>query len=256
MFCLIGTDRVKQNLPHWHRTSACQFGTLARVNLPNRIKELREARGWSQTKLSTLVHCHHTKIGRLETGKQQLTKLWMDRLAAVFGISPTDLIARPDTPLTPPTSDATSQDLIEAFGEQYAPLPVFDVRLSAGPGSLVVGGQAPVHHEMFRLEWLRALFVGRLDQLALVRVDGESMEPTLHNGDVVLIDRSASTAYRDGLYAILIGDALSVKRVQIDIATRTLSILSDNQYYDPQRGVDPADVTIRGRVIWLSRAIG
>jgi phage repressor protein C with HTH and peptisase S24 domain len=52
--------------------------------------------------------------------------------------------------------------------------------------------------------------------MSLIRVDGDSTEPTLLSGDLILVDHGRN--YLDphgGLYAISIDHSLMIKRVQL-----------------------------------------
>ena len=73
---------------------------------------------------------------------------------------------------------------------------------------------------------------------------GDSMEPTLCEGDSVIVDVSEKTVRRDGMYVIRIGDGLFVKRVQIP--PRGLRLLSDNEFYKPIDTTEE-DIAIVGR---------
>jgi transcriptional regulator with XRE-family HTH domain len=55
---------------------------------PNRIRELRLARDWSQQKLADLVGVSKVTISDLERGKMQLTLDYMKRIAAALGVTP------------------------------------------------------------------------------------------------------------------------------------------------------------------------
>ena len=59
--------------------------------------------------------------------------------------------------------------------------------------------------------WLRKEY-GTTDSLEGIRVSGDSMEPTLFDGDVVLIDRNDFVP-KDGVYVLRIEDSLFVKRL-------------------------------------------
>ena len=64
--------------------------------VPNRIKELRDARGLSQEGLACECHTTHTTIGKLENGDMQLTLNWMRRIAAALDCKPVDLLHEDD----------------------------------------------------------------------------------------------------------------------------------------------------------------
>ena len=85
---------------------------------------------------------------------------------------------------------------------------------SAGSGSLddeeIAAGALA-----FDARWLRAIG-GRPDMLSMIRVNGESMVPTLTDGDEIMVDRSDATArLRDGIYVLRMEDVLMVKRVAL-----------------------------------------
>ena len=64
--------------------------------VPNRIKELRQARDLSQEGLARECHTTHATIGKLEKGDMELTLNWMRRIAAALDCKPVDLLAEDD----------------------------------------------------------------------------------------------------------------------------------------------------------------
>lgn len=64
--------------------------------LPNRIREIRERKGLSQTALGALVGCRNQQISKLETGALRLSTLWMRRLAQALDVEPWELLSRRD----------------------------------------------------------------------------------------------------------------------------------------------------------------
>jgi phage repressor protein C with HTH and peptisase S24 domain len=113
------------------------------------------------------------------------------------------------------------------------------------------------HRIAFREKWIRAVTKAPLDQLAVISVDGDSMEPTLRPGDSVLIDfRQSNPADKDGIYVIRTGNGLQVKRVQVELGKGLITVRSDNPAYEPQRSLNPDDIHVIGRVIWLGRQVG
>ena len=130
-----------------------------------------------------------------------------------------------------------------------------EVGASAGPGSLAAD-ERERGHIAFDPAWLRRM-ASDPKRLSLIRVDGDSMVPTLADGDEILVDRGdAAERLRDGIYVLRIEDALVVKRVAPHPAGRTLSIRSDNEAYPGWPDCDPASVQIVGRVVWVGRRLG
>ena len=102
---------------------------------------------------------------------------------------------------------------------------------------------------------LRDLPNVRDNWLTAYQVEGDSMAPTLREGDLVLVDTAEAHPSRDGIYVLEIDSKLAVKRLSINPATRMVTISSDNNSYPPFPNCDPALLHTIGRVVWLGRAI-
>ncbi|MGQ9368605.1 helix-turn-helix domain-containing protein [Azospirillum sp. ST 5-10] len=76
------------------------------MEYPNRIRQLREAKGWSTIRLADAAHTTNQQIGRLERGERKLTQAWMDRLSRALGCNPWDLL-----PYGPGISKEESEDI-------------------------------------------------------------------------------------------------------------------------------------------------
>ncbi len=65
-----------------------------------------------------------------------------------------------------------------------------------------------------------------------IQVDGDSMEPTLRDGDYVLIDETTTFGV-NGIYAIQFGGQILIKRLQFKM-DGTVLIISDNNKYQSE----------------------
>lgn len=212
----------------------------------NRLREIREARGLSQKDVAALLHTTDVSISRYETQDQRLTLPLLRRFAEAYGCTVAEIIG--ERPASVPPRD---------MGE-FALIPVFDARVSAGPGAINEANPEPLHFNAFRLDWLRRVTRASAERLAVLRVQGDSMWQTLHDGDHVLLDLSVGRYIRDGLYVIRYDpdEEYQVKRLSRDPKTRTLTVASDNHDYPTHQGVRDDALEIRGRVIWLGRNLG
>ncbi|WP_085905871.1 helix-turn-helix domain-containing protein [Kiloniella majae] len=61
-------------------------------NMENKIKQLREAAGLSQTDLAEKIGSGRSQVAKLERGERQLTQSWMLRISAALDVTPTDLL--------------------------------------------------------------------------------------------------------------------------------------------------------------------
>lgn len=135
------------------------------------------------------------------------------------------------------------------------PIPRLALGASAGLGAL--GGDERARDMLgFGAEWLRAIGAGSGELLSMIRVEGDSMQPVLSDGDEIMVDRGDGAArLRDGIYVLRIDDGLMVKRLALNPATRRIDIRSDNSAYPSWADVDPATVEVIGRVIWMGRRV-
>lgn len=130
-------------------------------------------------------------------------------------------------------------------------VPVFDTAASAGPGA-VGEDRLSTAGLGFSQVWLRQLRGGRGDAegLSVIRVSGRSMEPTLQDGDEILVDTS-DRRLREGIWVLRIDGAVLVKRLRR--AAGGLAVVSDN----PDAG--PVDLAggyaLIGRVLWAGRRL-
>jgi len=122
-------------------------------------------------------------------------------------------------------------------------VPVLDVEASAGHGALAEM-ESKCAQFGFDEKWLRRL------------TERDSMEPTLHDGDEVMVDlNDGQSRLRDGIYVLRTDDMLSVKRVAIEPQGKRVSVLSDNPAYPSWRGLEKRTINIVGRVLWFGRAL-
>jgi phage repressor protein C with HTH and peptisase S24 domain len=125
---------------------------------------------------------------------------------------------------------------------------------SAGSGSLDEDERAD-GAVAFDAGWLRQMGV-KADLISIIRVDGESMAPTLSDGDDIMVDRGdGADRLRDGIYVLRLDGVLMVKRIAIGPRRGGFSVLSDNPHYPGWPDVAPDLVTVVGRVIWAGRRI-
>jgi phage repressor protein C with HTH and peptisase S24 domain len=130
------------------------------------------------------------------------------------------------------------------------------VRASAGPGAIPYE-QAGKPYFAFDENWLKSLTASPAGRLSIIRVEGDSMAPTLNAGDDILVDPGdCADGVRDGIYVLRADDALVVKRLALHPAGRRVTVQSDNPAYPDWPDCDIDDLQCIGRVIWAGRKIG
>jgi len=134
----------------------------------------------------------------------------------------------------------------------YSFVPRYDVRVAAGRGAAIRSEQV-VDYLAFKTDWVRRRLDTDPRSLMLVEAVGDSMAPTIDDGDLLLVDLDEPRFKQDGVYVLRRDSDLIVKRLQRRPDGK-LIIRSDNPAYEP--AVAPRDgLGIVGRVIWSAGRI-
>lgn len=140
-------------------------------------------------------------------------------------------------------------------GSETALVPMHNITFSAGHGAdAIIQGTSDASAQ-FPEYWLREQF-GKVDGLRLVKASGDSMEPTITDGQWVMIDVARKSG--DGIYAVRVADDLFIKRLQFQ-TTRVFAI-SDNPSYELfiinlQDKADREAFQVIGRVVWTGKML-
>lgn len=127
--------------------------------------------------------------------------------------------------------------------------------VSAGPGALP-SNELGKPYFAFDERWLRAITATPASRLSIVRVQGDSMAPTLNAGDDILVDPAeCDDRIRDGIYVLRVDDALVVKRLALNPKGRRVTIQSDNPAYPDWPDCSLDEIHCIGRVIWSGRKL-
>lgn len=104
--------------------------------------------------------------------------------------------------------------------------PVYDMDVSAGPGRMIAEFQETRKKLYFHRSWMKEKGAKEAD-LKIVKVRGDSMQPTLHDDDDIVINL-ALTRIRDGkVFAVAYAGEARVKRLY-QMAGPKLRVVSDN----------------------------
>lgn len=208
------------------------------MSLGENIRRLRLARDWTLDDLSERSGVDRGTISALENRRSRRSE-FAPQLARAFGMTVEELQSGMAPPK--PLDLAAVPDLTE--------IPRVRFKLSAGVSGYAVepedGNGKPIY---FRADWF-SLHGYRPERLFAVRVVGTSMEPTLWDGDLVVINTDRVDP-RDGVaFALNYEGELVIKRLRRDsgewLAT---SDSSDQRRFAPKRCTE--DVQIIGEVVY------
>ncbi|MBO6525829.1 LexA family transcriptional regulator [Erythrobacter sp.] len=198
-----------------------------------RLVELAEAGRTSLASLSTMLGRNPSYLQQFvrKGSPRKLEEADRRRLAEFFGVSEVELGADPEH-LRPHGAD------------DFIAVPRLPLDASAGPGAFSAE-EISFDSYRFSRRWLREMGLEGAD-LTAIRVEGDSMEPTLRSGDEIFVDRNKRSG--EGIHVVRIGDALHVKQAQASAPGRIM-LISANDSYAP---IDLAreEVEVIGRVVW------
>jgi phage repressor protein C with HTH and peptisase S24 domain len=219
-----------------------------RLNLAQRLALAVERAGGRASAIARMGIPGST-LDRYLRGENEPQASKLAKIAEVSGLSvdwlvnggPISSISEASGPVVAENGDADDPDL------------VMIPRMSA----VAMAGNGWHNHEVevierlpFSRELLRRLGVRR-EFAHFIQHTGDSMYPTLQDGGVSLVDTSRQRA-RDGkIFALMIGDDLVIKRLQV--TPRGLTLISDNgDRYPPVElsGDELERVRIMGQVFW------
>lgn len=132
-------------------------------------------------------------------------------------------------------------------------VPRYDVQGSAGHGSIIHSEQI-VDHLAFRADWVKSTLGVTEKDLVLISVKGDSMEPTIGNEDLILVNIREHRIDENAIYVLQHDGALLVKRIQRKMDGSVI-IKSDNPLYE-QEVLDSSkadSLRVLGRVVWCGR---
>jgi phage repressor protein C with HTH and peptisase S24 domain len=154
----------------------------------------------------------------------------------------------PEHAKTPRTSEP------EVEYSQFVFVPVYDVNVEGGPGALN-GNDSIVEEVAFRTDWVKEKTLDP-KKLAIVRVIGDSMSPTLVSGDMVMLDTRTSKSRENAIYAIEVNGFVRIKRLMPKI-DGSIVVSSDNPTYPPEFvSASEADrLRVIGRAVWVGKSL-
>lgn len=133
-------------------------------------------------------------------------------------------------------------------------VPLLDVIASAGPGY-----ENARPFELSKLPFPRAWLqrMGLPEQHArFLGSRGDSMEPTIMDGAIVLVDIRSRHARTDGIYVLIDGPNVRIKRIAVGWQNAVV-LISDNERYASETLAPPDAEALRvaGKVVWAGGEI-
>lgn len=108
----------------------------------------------------------------------------------------------------------------------------------------------------FQKKWIRQTLRAMPENVRLTTLHGDGMEPTLYDGDIVLVDISRKHPTPPGIFMLFDGLGPVAKRLEFvtNSTPPSVHVLSDNARYSAYTR-PLAELQIVGRIIWFGRKL-
>ena len=225
--------------------------------LNNRISFTRKSSRLTQKELAKLLEISEPTMNHYETGKRVPNASLLGKMVALLKCDPGWLLTGNRPASSPRTAhDTPSQPTdSEAMAGQFIFVPQYDLK-TAGTGDNIQSSQI-VDHLAFKKDWVLADLKIDPSRLMLVSAVGDSMEPTVRTGDLLLVDRSPESPLEDGIYLIQIEQGLSVKRLERRV-DGSVTVRGDNPKASKEELLSKKELARLkniGKVVWMGRKV-
>lgn len=197
-------------------------------------------------KAGALVSTSGEQVGKWRDDRAKAPFVAIAILAEAAGVSLEWLAFGRGTALPAGNSDGS---LNGEDNDNVAFVPQLDVVASAGPGFENI---QPYEIEAlpFPRSWLRRLGVPE-PYARFIDCRGDSMEPTILDGEIVLVDTRFQQPRGDGIYVLVDGPNVRIKRVVLGWQN-AIVLVSDNEKYASETLAPPDAEALRvaGKVVW------
>lgn len=215
-----------------------------------RVGELIKERGLSLNSLSLQFGKSGTYLHKFINfdSPKRLDEDVRKKLALILGVDEQELTDRPILPAHMTGISMVAEKIGSLFtSKDDAVIDMIDATACCGDGIDNLPEKVCGHWKLPLAEF-KSLASGNPNNIKMLRVQGDSMQPTINEGDFVWVDVSNNYASSDGIYLIRMSTGLAVKRLQAGL--NDITIKSDNTSYSDITA-DVGKVQIIGKVVHI-----
>jgi len=213
-----------------------------------RFRNLLEKANLSQSELARRVGISPTAINKLAVGTAYGSK-HLHVIARELGTTPAYLTGETDDPTAGALPAPTERDIAEHLDL----VAITEIDQDYGMGGTLTSDyvEERVHH--FPRTWIESITASPPALLTISRGRGDSMDPTIRDRDMVIIDRSRRRLdEQDAIWALAVGEMGMIKRLRA--RGDRVVVKSDNQLVGDEEVLGD-EVTLVGRVVFIGRRI-
>jgi phage repressor protein C with HTH and peptisase S24 domain len=212
------------------------------AEVSERFAQIRSSTGLNKRQFADSLGINQSVSGDIELGKRDPSREVMLKLASIYKVDIHWLLTGEGSLIRESAHRLERLPIYESskLPEGSFLVPLLDQRLSAGSGDYL-----PEEDEIRALIPVPSYLSRYGKDIAALTVDGDSMMPTLHRGDMVVCDSGGWSG--EGIYAVQMGGSGFVKR--ITKAPGKIVLISDNPKYPAREEPEESDdIKIIGRV--------
>lgn len=191
------------------------------MNFGQTLKEIRIKNGDSLRKLSEKTDIVFTYIDRLEKGTVPINKNLLEKIIKAYPLYKKQLEKAYLDEIMPESLKGSTFNMEEQKVNTVI-LPVYG-KASAGNGYI------NLDQEIYYFPIKKGDFS---DRSFLVEINGNSMEPTLEDGDYALVDPDNIDYVKNKIYVVTYNDESFIKRMVVDDKSKIVMLKSDNPEYE------------------------
>ncbi len=202
-----------------------------------KLKQEMERQGINARQLSTRAKLGSSFIYDLLSGRSaNPTTNKMTSIADALGVSLSDLL-----------SDTSNSNIKNSYGD-FISVPLF---INPHTEEILISD-----NYLFKEKWVIEHLKIMPENLRIVIVSGDGMHPIIHNGDLVLIDKSCTTPIKSGIFILSSNLSNIARRLEFvpGNCMDQVFITPDNPKYTAHT-CNISDLQIIGRVVWISREL-
>ena len=191
------------------------------MNFGQTLKEIRIKNGDSLRKLSEKTDIVFTYIDRLEKGTVPINKNLLEKFIKAYPLYKKQFEKAYLDEIMPESLKGSTFNMEEQKVNTVI-LPVYG-KASAGNGYI------NLDQEIYYFPIKKGDFS---DRSFLVEINGNSMEPTLEDGDYALVDPDNIDYVKNKIYVVTYNDESFIKRMVVDDKSKIVMLKSDNPEYE------------------------
>ncbi|MEI7475305.1 MAG: LexA family transcriptional regulator [bacterium] len=213
-----------------------------------RLRNIRLQSALTIDELSKMINIAPKTISNYERGERQASVEYLTLLYENLAANLEYIVAGKGTMFLADDSG------INVYPENITYIPIYYGKTAAGSGC-IIDNEAVIGHYPFEKQWFNKNILAPKNSLIILEVKGESMEPTIKDGDLIMVDTS-NIVIKDGIFVVRFDDTLVVKRLELRPGNK-LQVKSDNPEYSTFT-VDiheESGIAVIGKVVWQGKKL-